>query len=273
MQEERMPELPEIASRAAEMQADLTGKQIAGIEVVQPKCLNVPVEVFTTALTGAVIEAVSHYGKWIQVRTNCGYLLLNLGMGGELLLTDRQHLPEKRRLIFDFSDGSSLAINFWWFGYAHFAALDGLAGHEMTAKLGPNALDLSADDLRERMRGQRGRLKTWLLDQTNLAGIGNAYIHDILFLAGLHPLRALNTLTDAEIDRLADGIQRGLRPSLEKGGAFYELNLRGQKGGFTVDDILIGYREGQPCPVCATPIAKLKTGSTTSFVCPHCQPL
>jgi formamidopyrimidine-DNA glycosylase len=63
-----------------------------------------------------------------------------------------------------------------------------------------------------------------------------------------------------------------LIPSLEKGGAFYEKDLHGVKGGFTMEDILIGYREGTPCPVCQTPIQKIKTGSTSSFVCPTCQP-
>jgi len=64
-----------------------------------------------------------------------------------------------------------------------------------------------------------------------------------------------------------------LQPSIEKGGAFYEVNLYGEKGGFTMDDIRVGYKEGQPCPVCGATIAKIKTGGTSSFVCPRCQPL
>jgi formamidopyrimidine-DNA glycosylase len=106
-----------------------------------------------------------------------------------------------------------------------------------------------------------------------MAGIGNAYIHDILFLAGLHPLRALATLSEDEVRRLAQAIQDGLVPSMKKGGAFYELNLYGKKGGFRKKDILIGYREGEPCPRCKTAIQKIKTGGTSSFVCPDCQPL
>jgi formamidopyrimidine-DNA glycosylase len=122
------------------------------------------------------------------------------------------------------------------------------------------------------LKGRRGRIKTFLLDQSKLAGIGNAYIHDILFLARLHPLRAVDTLTEAEMDALAQAIRAGLQPSIDKGGSFYEVDLYGQKGRFTMDDILIGYKENKPCPVCSTPIEKIKTGSTTSFVCPQCQP-
>jgi Formamidopyrimidine-DNA glycosylase len=267
-----MPEVPEIASRAAEMNQSLPGKQITAIEIGQPKCLNLPADEFSAALNGAVIGPVAYHGKWIQVETTQGWLLLNLGMGGEILLTDREHLPEKHRLIFDFSDSTCLSINFWWFGYAHYVPADQLGTHQLTAKLGPNVLSLSEAEFAERIRGQKGRVKAFLLDQTKVAGIGNAYIHDILFLAGLHPLRSIPSLSTDELHQLYTGIQSGLLPALKKGGAFYETNLYGQKGDFQMEDILIGYREGQPCPKCQTPIVKIKTGSTSSFICPHCQP-
>lgn len=266
-----MPELPEIANRARQMNERLAGKRIAAIEVIQPKCLNLPEDAFKAALTGATIDAVTYRGKWILAHTDQGWLLLNLGMGGELLLVDRTRLPEKRRLIFDFSDGTCLSVNFWWFGYAHYAAEDGLGAHDMLAKLGPNAIDLSAEELAQRLQGQRGRVKDFLLDQSKLAGIGNAYVHDILWLARLHPLRKLPTLDANDVTRLQRAIQDGLRPSLELGGAWYEVGLDGEKGGFTTEMIIVGYREGQPCPNCGTPIEKLKTGSTSGFICPACQ--
>ena len=190
-----------------------------------------------------------------------------------MILTKRDSLPEKRRLIFDFSDGSCLSVNFWWFGYAHFVPTNDLAKHAMTAKLGPNAQPLETAQLSAMLKGQRGQLKAWLLDQSHLAGIGNAYIHDILFLARLHPLRRIDSLSTEEIGTLTQAIHDGLQPSLDKGGAFYEQNLFGEKGGFTMEDIIIGYRDGQPCPVCGTTIQKIKTGGTSSFICPECQPL
>jgi len=266
-----MPEIPEIAARASEMNAELRGKTILNLEVLQPKCLNIAAGDFITALTGAELKGTTYHGKWLITETSQGWFLLNLGMGGEILLVTRQTLPEKRRIILDFTDGSSLAINFWWFGYAHYMAADRLSEHKMTAQLGPNAMDLDVDKLRILIKSQRTRLKTFLLDQSKIAGIGNAYIHDILFLARLHPLRPLASLSEEEIAHLYQGIHAGLQPSIDKGGAFYELNLHGQKGGFVLEDILIGYKEGQPCPVCGTPIQKIKTGSNSSFICPTCQ--
>ena len=268
-----MPEIPEIASRAGEMNAELRGKTILNVEVLQPKCLNIPGSEFSAALTGAEIKGTTFHGKWLITETSQGWFLLNLGMGGEILLVTRQTLPEKRRIIFDFSDETALAINFWWFGYAHYMAADRLGEHKMTAGLGLNATDLSMNELSALIKGQKTRLKTFMLDQSKIAGIGNAYIHDILFLAKLHPLRPLASLSDEEIANLQHAIHAGLQPSIDKGGAFYEVNLHGQKGGFQVEDILIGYRENQPCPVCGALIKKIKTGSNSSFICPVCQTL
>lgn len=266
-----MPELPEIAHLAEQMTAHLRGKQIADVEVLQPKCLNVAPEVFRDVLSGAELGDTRQRGKWLMTQSNLGWLLLNLGMGGEVLLTRRGSLPEKRRVVIDFRDGSCLSINFWWFGYLHFAANEQLWQHEMTTKLGPNVLDLGRAEFLARLDGQRGTVKSFLLDQSRVAGIGNAYIHDILFLARVHPLKKIADLDSPARERLYEGVQRGLRPSLEKGGAFYEVDLFGQKGGFTMEDILIGYKEGKPCPVCGTSIEKIKTGGTSSFICPSCQ--
>lgn len=266
-----MPELPEIASRAAEMRASLIGKQITDVTVIQDKCLNLPVSEFSAAIKESRIQEVTYRGKWILITLSKGWLCINLGMGGEIILCDRNNLPKKHRVIFDFSDSSCLSINFWWFGYVHFSTVDPLQAHPMISKLGPNVLDITQIEFETRIHSFRRQLKTVLLDQKVFAGIGNAYIHDILFLARLHPLRQSDSLSPAEIAALYTAIHQGLEPSLSKGGAFYEMDLYGKPGGFSGDQIIIGYREGKPCPVCATEIVKIKTGSTSSFICPGCQ--
>mgnify|MGYP001090967349 CR=1 FL=1 len=268
-----MPELPEIASRAREMDKELTGRTIRKIEVLQPKCLNVSKAKFISALEGAKILRTTHHGKWLFTETSKGHLLINLGMGGELLLVDTGEMPEKWRVAFHLKGGKTLSVNFWWFGYTHYVAEGALGRHKMSAKLGPNALDVTLPELREMLAGRRGAVKPFLLNQERIAGIGNAYIHDILYLAGLHPLRTIDSLSGMEIEALWNGIQKGLKPSLRKRGAFYERDLYGRKGGFKFKDILIGYREGQPCPTCGAKIEKIRTGSTSSFICPKCQPL
>ena len=268
-----MPELPEITVLARQMKQELVGKTISGIEVLQPKCLNVAERTFVESLTGARLLDVSHRGKWIFVETDKGWLLLSLGMGGEVLLVSRETLPEKHRLVFDFDDGTCLAVNFWWFGYTHYARPGELDDHAMTAKLGPNALDLTLDEFRELLRGRRGGVKSFLLNQSRIAGIGNVYIQDPLFKAKIHPLRAINTLSDDEIAALWQVLQGTLQESIDQGGSAWEMNLHGEKGRWDESFLLVGYREGQPCPVCGTTIEKIKTGSTSGFICPQCQPL
>lgn len=268
-----MPEYPEIYILAQQINAHLTGKVISAIEIKHPKSLNIDPDAFQQALTGASIRNATQRGKWIQVETNQGWLLLNLGMGGELLLVDREHLPQKHRLIFDFSDNACLSVNFWWFGYTHYAPLDHLDSHPMLSKLGPNALELSLPDFSERLSGQRGNIKAFLLDQKNIAGIGNTYVQEMLFNAKIHPLRRIPSLSLAEIEALYHEMENVLRSSIDQGGAFYEVDLFGKKGGFTSDQYRIGYRDGTPCPECGTTIEKIRTGSTVGFVCPTCQPL
>ena len=268
-----MPELPEIYCRAREMNEHLKGRTITSIEVKQPKCLNVPVEKFEAGLVGATFDSTTYHGKWLLANTSQGYLLINLGMGGELLLVNANTLPDKWRVRFDFKDGQAFVVNFWWFGSTHYVESGKLGEHAMTAKLGSNAKDVTTEEFRSLLAGRRGRIKSFLLNQTKIAGIGNAYIHDILFRAKLHPLRTIPTLVSDEIDALLQSIHSEFERSIAKGAANYELNLFGQRGDYGADDLLVGYREGKGCPECGTTIQKLKTGSTTSYICPSCQPL
>jgi formamidopyrimidine-DNA glycosylase len=265
-----VPELPEIAVFARDMQVELVGRTISAIEVLQPKCLNIPVAEFQDALTSAQILAVTPRGKWLQVKTSKGWLLLNLGMGGEILLTDRAHLPEKYRLIFDLDGSAALAVNFWWFGFVHYAANP--AEHPMVGKLGPDALDLSLDEFHALLSGRRGAIKTFLLNQDRIAGIGNVYVQTPLWKAKIHPLRPIPSLSDGEVAALWQALRDVLQGSIDAGGAPFELNLYGQKGGWD-DPYLFHWEEGAPCQVCGTPLAKIRTGSTGSYICPGCQVL
>jgi formamidopyrimidine-DNA glycosylase len=142
----------------------------------------------------------------------------------------------------------------------------------MVGKLGPNALDLSLEEFRALLKGRRGAIKTFLLDQDHIAGIGNVYIQDPLFTARLHPLRSIQMLSDDEVAALWQAIRETLQESVDAGGAPFELNPYGQKGGWSAS-FLVGYREGKPCSACGTVAVKIKMGSTSSYICPSCQSL
>lgn len=110
-----------------------------------------------------------------------------------------------------------------------------------------------------------------MMDQKNVSGIGNMYMHDILFKARLHPLKKISDMNEEEIELLYNGITDVLNLSREKGTFAYESDFFGEKGGYTIEDFLVGYKENKPCPVCGETIVSIKTGSTASFICPACQ--
>ncbi|MCX6083368.1 MAG: Fpg/Nei family DNA glycosylase [Caldiserica bacterium] len=237
--------------------------------------MNVPPEEFRRLVEGTRIGGVTARGKWVFMQLDpVVTLLLNLGMGGEALFHRKgEPLPGNCQSAVLFEDGCAFSQHFWWFGYVHAVKTAELASHAMTASLGLDPLDdgeftLDAFDkvLQEK---KRSAIKTVLMDQKNIAGIGNVYIQDILFAAGLHPLRKTADVTEFERRVLHAAIRSQLQRALELGGLAYEKDLYDQPGRFK--DFLVGYREGKPCPVCGTVVQKIRTGSTASFICPHCQ--
>ena len=269
-----MPELPEIYTLALQMKTELVGKKITGIEVRQEKCLNVPVSDFTGLINGKTIDSVSSRGKWIFVKLDPDvFFLLSLGMGGNVVYhKPGGSMPEKYQLKFDFSDGTSLTIGFWWFGYAHAVRESELKGHKMTASLGVSPLDdyeFTHKRFESLLAGKKGGIKSFLMDQDNIAGIGNVYIQDILFKSRLHPNRKIPQITEDEKKKLFRAIVDSLGTAAELGGLAYEKDLYDRPGKFK--DFLVGYKEGKPCPECGSAIVKIKTGSTASFICPDCQ--
>jgi len=272
-----MPELPEITVLASQMDKETAGKRIAECEVKQPKNLNMPAKEFTQTIKGKTINQVSSCGKWLFIKLGAThFMLVNLGMGAELTyFTPNQKLPEKYQFKLAFSDGTGFTAHFWWFGYVHLVAEKDLSSHNMTARLGKSPTDetFTLDYFRKLLAKKKTGVKTFLLDQKNVAGIGNVYIQDILFKAKLHPNRKISTLSEKETEELYDAVGDVLRRGIELRGLAYEKDFYGQRGKFTGDDFLVGYKHGKPCPQCGTTIVKIRTGSTSSYICPKCQTL
>jgi formamidopyrimidine-DNA glycosylase len=139
----------------------------------------------------------------------------------------------------------------------------------MVGKLGPNALDLSLDEFRALLKGRRGAIKTFLLDQDRIAGIGNVYVRTPLWKAKIYPLRPIPSLSDEEIAALWQALRNVLQGSIDTGGAPFELKLYGQKGGWD-DSYLFHWEEGAASPACGAQLARIRTGSTRSYICPGC---
>jgi formamidopyrimidine-DNA glycosylase len=269
-----MPELPEIVNLAQQMRRQLKGNRIIELDVTQPKCLNVPVKKFRR-IVGKTVEGTRARGKWLFMNLYPDdNLLLNLGMGGDLLYHRKKStLPKKYQLRLTFHDRSELTATFSWFGYIHLASSKELDKHNMTSKLGISPVDreFTARKLASLLSGRRGGIKSFLLDQKNVAGIGNVYVQDILFKARLHPLRLIQTLAESEIEALHRSMREVLSLSIGLGGLRYERDLHGRYGRYGPEHYLVAYKTGEPCPICKTRIVKIRTGSTASYLCSKCQ--
>ena len=272
-----MPELPEITVIARQMNKEITGKRISDVESRQPKNLNMPVAKFVKTAKGKTVKTVTSKGKWIFIKLDPAYyMLINRGMNADLLhFTPNQKLPPKYQFKLTFSDKTGFTIQFQWFGYIHLILGKELTKHKLTGRLGvsPTNGKFTLEHFQKLLANRKARTKNFLLNQKNIAGIGNVYIQDMLFKAKLHPNRKISTLSEKEITNLYNAIQTILNRSIQLGGLAYEKDFYGQKGKLTINEFLVGYKTGKPCPTCKTPIIKIKTGSTSSYVCPKCQPL
>lgn len=270
-----MPELPEIAKLSGQMKDTLRGKTIQTLTLLQEKCANIPSDEFQKRITGARIDDIRYRGKWIITTLNNGEnILLSLGMGADILFFDNdKNEADKYQIKVLFSDGSGYTARFWWFGKFLLVSDSELASEPNTKDIAIDPFDekFSFDYFSSLLKGKRTQIKAFLMSQKNVAGIGNMYMHDILFKANLHPKKKISDMSGEEIKLLYSAIIEILNLSREKGAFAYESDFFGQKGGFTTDCFLVGYKENQPCPVCGEAIVSIKTGSTSTFICPACQ--
>jgi len=271
-----MAELPEIMILAGQMGEELQSKEFQKGELRQEKSLNLPADEFLEKIKGKKVVKVYNKGKWIFIQLSDEYhLLLNLGMGADILYHEPgQELPGEYQCLFQFTDGSSFTCKFWWIGRAEILPDVELPQHKATKDIAISPLD--EEFTPEYFRGlcsARSQIKNLILNQKKIGGIGNVYIQDILFRAKIHPQTQANTLESCKLDNLYSIIRENLENALEIGGLFYEQDFYGQKRGFTREEFLVAYKEGELCPECGGTIEKIKTGSTSSYICPQCQKL
>jgi formamidopyrimidine-DNA glycosylase len=159
----------------------------------------------------------------------------------------------------------------WWFGCAYYA--EDPAEHPMISRLGLHGLELSLEQFRLLFEGRRGSIKAFPRARVYIAGIGNACVQNPLFWARLHPLTAFPSLTASKTEMLGQAPRDTLQESIDQGGAGYERNLYGQQGGRVGEFLLVAYPQGSPYPLYGATVTRIRTGSTSSCICPACQPL
>ena len=268
-----MPELPEVETVARGLHERLPGSTITGVSVYWPRTLARPaLDEFTAGLVGRRVESVGRRGKYVIIKLDHGYLLVHLKMSGRLFVAPAGEAPGPHdRAVLDLDDGRQLRFrDARKFGRIYLVDQP----EEITAPLGPEPLaaDFSLDDFGRLLGRRSGRLKSMLLNQEFLAGVGNIYADEILYMARLNPLRRADTLTAGDRARLYEAIHTVLQRAIAACGTTLPdrnyLDAEGRAGGYRVE---VYGRDGEPCLACGTPIERLVIGGRSTHFCPKCQ--
>jgi len=276
-----MPELPEVETIRRTLEPFLKGKVISSLDIYNSSILLPNPDIFQAVLPQKQIAALKRKGKYLIIELSDNWrLVVHLRMTGKLLWTENSQEPllPHTHAVINFTDNKQLRFNdvrrfgrWWLVKDSDLSQVSGLLS------LGPEpiAKDFSPALLKERLAKKgKSNIKSALLDQKVVAGLGNIYVDETLFAAGIHPLRTVESLTAEEINALAEAAREILINSIERRGTSFRDYLDGlAKPGENQNYLKVFQREGLPCPNCQCPIQREKIGGRSSFFCPSCQKL
>jgi formamidopyrimidine-DNA glycosylase len=276
-----MPELPEVENTVRDLKPLLVGRRVLGVQVLWPRMLaDQSPEAFSAELVGRQIVNADRRGKYLLFLLDNGRtLVVHLRMTGQFHLVLPETAPDKHvHVVLDLDDGHQLRFrDTRKFGRFY------LVDHPRTivGKLGPEPLSetFTPLDLFAAIQGRRAAIKTVLLDQRIVAGLGNIYADEALFYAGIDPRRPAYTLTQADCNRLHTCIRQTLALAIRDGGSSIGKSMLtnyrrpiGVQGRFQ-ERHKVYQMTGKPCSVCGTPIERIVLGQRSTHFCPTCQHL
>jgi formamidopyrimidine-DNA glycosylase len=258
-----LPELPEVETVVRSLAARLKGRRIVSASFNSRHVTPGNRKRLAAMLAGRTIRSVARRGKFIVMTLDQGALVVHLGMTGKLLL-DAVETPYTHG-IFTLDEGVLLYDDPRQFG-----RIEG--DTKRVARLGPEPLEISLEDFSRRLRARKTRMKPLLLNQAFLAGLGNIYVDEALFQAGIHPLAIASRLSAPRAARLHQAIREILTLAIEHRGSSISdyVDADGERGNFQILHRAYG-REGEPCVTCGTPIKKIVSGGRGTHFCPKCQ--
>jgi len=272
-----MPELPEVETIRRHLAPLVEGRRIVALEILDPRwCRPLAPAELADAVEGRRVERLGRRGKYFEWELSDEvFLLMHLRMTGTLLYGAAEptsHTRVRMRL----NDGAELLfVDQRRFGTGELALGGEARDAFFAARLGVEPLDgeFTGEHLFALSRGRRAPIKAFLLDQRRVAGVGNIYADEALFAARIHPLRPAGRITRAQAAALRDAVVAALEAGIEAKGATIDdfRDPDGVSGSFQ-DAFRVHLREGEPCPVCATPVIKLRAAGRGTYVCPRCQP-
>lgn len=260
-----MPELPDVAGFKKYLDAQGLHQTIARTTVSDERLLeNASPQSLGRQLKGHGMVSTRRHGKFLFAKLDSDdWVVLHFGMSGNLAsFADDEEMPRYARVIFHFENGRNLAVVSRRL-LGRVAVVDDAAAYLSRHDVGPDALnDVSEENFTAILAGHRGMLKTTLMNQSVLSGIGNIYADEILFQAGLHPKTRSGELTEAAAHRLYRVMKDVLRTAADKDAVVADLP----------EHFLLPHRDSdERCPACGAQLETIKVSSRTSHYCPSCQ--
>lgn len=275
-----MPELPEVETVARTLTELVSGKKISAVNVLLPRIIQHPldIELFCNALVGHTIQTVERRGKFLRIILDGLVLVSHLRMEGRYGLFHANDEVEKHtHVLFTFEDGTELRYkDVRQFGTMHLYK----AGEDLHSpplkKLGtePFSEQFTPKLLKQKLEKRTSKIKSLLLNQELIVGLGNIYVDESLFLARIHPERTPDTLTSVEWKRLHEAIVRTLGAAVEAGGSSIKSYVNGQgEMGMFQQQLNVYGKKNEQCPKCQKPIIKTVVGGRGTHFCVKCQPM
>ena len=267
-----MPELPEVETTVRGLARVLDGRRIASVEARRPDLRRAfPVDL-GQRLTGARVTGLRRRAKYGLIDTDRGdTLVFHLGMSGHWRV-DPTGTAKHDHFIIATDEGRRVALNdARRFGSLDLVRTDQLEEWPALNALGPEPFGLDARDLKRRLAGRSAAIKLLLLDQRIVAGLGNIYVCEALYRAGIHPKRAGGSVSLERLKCLVPAIEAVLDEAISAGGSTLRdfASPDGELGYFS-KSFAVYDREGEPC-ACGGAVRRIVQGSRSTFYCPHCQ--
>ncbi|MCZ6647065.1 MAG: bifunctional DNA-formamidopyrimidine glycosylase/DNA-(apurinic or apyrimidinic site) lyase [SAR324 cluster bacterium] len=271
-----MPELPEVETIVRELRPMVTGRTVVDVAVFRADALgSLGPDEFRAALCGKRILNVTRRGKFLIFELSpAGYLICHLRMTGKFAVTTAPARPERHHRVWFHLDDGSVMIFQDMRCFGTLAVVERLPDAPSLAKLGMDPLSrgFSLKWLAGALGRSKSPLKHWLMDQTKIAGLGNIYTAEILFRAGLSPLRPACQVGDEETAQLHRATREVLRRAIRKNGTtISDFRRVDEKTGEFQNFLRVYGKEREPCLSCHTPIAKIRQQQRSTFYCPSCQ--
>ncbi len=257
-----MPELPEVETVVRTVAPHLTGRRILSAEFTSRHVTPGNRSALSRRLVGRKIESVRRRGKFIVIKLDQGMFTIHLGMTGRLLVSGKA--GEHTHGVFALDDGLLLYDDPRQFGKIEW-------NPARVTRLGPEPLEITLEEFQARLK-RKARIKSLLLNQSFLAGLGNIYVDESLFAAGIHPLASASRVSAARAAKLHQAIQEILSAAIAAGGSSISdyVDAEGRRGWFQVSHQAYG-REGEACARCGSAIRKIVVAQRGTHFCPKCQ--